>query len=106
MKVGCSKTEYMCVKESDPSRTVRLQGAEIKKVEDFKYLGSTHQSKGERGKEGKCVQAVMCGKKSNKSISKVSVNVKGNKTVVRTGDRAGGSRIQNVKVCFGNDEDV
>ena len=36
---------------------MRLQGAEIKKVEDFKYLGSTVQSKRERGKEMKCVQA-------------------------------------------------
>lgn len=57
LKVSCSKTEYMCVKERDPSGTVRLQGAEIKKVEDFKYLGSTHQSKGKCGKEEKCVQA-------------------------------------------------
>ena len=45
MKVSCSKTEYMDVKEKDPSGTVRLQRAEIwkkkinKKVEDFKYLG-------------------------------------------------------------------
>ena len=51
MKV--SKTEYMCVNEKDPSGTVKLQGAEIKKVEDFKYLGSTVQSNGECGKEVK-----------------------------------------------------
>ena len=35
-KVSCRKTEYMCVNERNPSRTVMLQGAEIKKVE---YLG-------------------------------------------------------------------
>ena len=35
--------------EKDPSGTVKLQGAEIKKVEDFKYLGSTVQSNGECG---------------------------------------------------------
>ena len=36
MKVRCSKTEYMCVNEGNPSGTVRLQGAEMKKVEEFK----------------------------------------------------------------------
>ena len=51
MKISCSKTEYMCVNERDPSGTVKLQGAEIKKVEHFKYLGSTVQSNGECGKE-------------------------------------------------------
>ena len=35
MKVGCKKTEYMCVNERDPTGTMRLQGAEIKKKEDF-----------------------------------------------------------------------
>ena len=59
MKVSCSKTEYMCVNERNPSGTVRLQGAEMKKVEDFKHLGSTVQSNGECGKEvKKHVQAV------------------------------------------------
>ncbi|XP_016321114.1 uncharacterized protein LOC107672441 isoform X3 [Sinocyclocheilus anshuiensis] len=53
MKVSRSKTEYMCVNERDPSGTVRLQGEEIKKVQDFKYLGSTVQSNGECGKEVK-----------------------------------------------------
>ena len=53
MKVSRSKTEYMCVNERDPSGRVRLQGEEIKKVEDFKYLGSTVQSNGECGKEVK-----------------------------------------------------
>ena len=46
MKVS-SKTKYMCMNERNPSGTVRLQGAEVKKVEDFKYLGSTVQSNGE-----------------------------------------------------------
>ena len=31
--------------------TVRLKGAEVKKMEDFKYFGSTVQSNGEGGKE-------------------------------------------------------
>ena len=49
MKVSHSKMEYMCVNicERIPSGMVRPQRAEIKKVEDFKYLGSTVQSNGD-----------------------------------------------------------
>ncbi|KAK3561686.1 hypothetical protein QTP86_012553 [Hemibagrus guttatus] len=52
MKVSRSKTEYMCVNEREGSGTVRLQGEEVNKVQEFKYLGSTVQSNGECGKEG------------------------------------------------------
>ncbi|KAK3546345.1 hypothetical protein QTP70_025756 [Hemibagrus guttatus] len=51
MKVSRSKTEYMCVNEREGSGTVRLQGEEVKKVQEFKYLGSTVQSNGECGNE-------------------------------------------------------
>ncbi|KAK3535149.1 hypothetical protein QTP70_004804 [Hemibagrus guttatus] len=51
MKVSRSKTEYMCVNERKGSGTVRLQGEEVKKVQEFKYLRSTVQSNGECGKE-------------------------------------------------------
>ncbi|KAK3557751.1 hypothetical protein QTP86_000296 [Hemibagrus guttatus] len=51
MKVSHSKTEYMCVNEREGSGTVRLQGEEVKKLQEFKYLGSTVQSNGECGKE-------------------------------------------------------
>ncbi|KAK3531764.1 hypothetical protein QTP70_028289 [Hemibagrus guttatus] len=51
MKVSRSKTEYMCVNEREGSGTVRLQGEEVKKVQEFKYLGSTVQSNGVCGKE-------------------------------------------------------
>ncbi|KAK3557836.1 hypothetical protein QTP86_003178 [Hemibagrus guttatus] len=51
MKVSRSKTEYMCMNEREGSGTVRLQGEEVKKVQEFKYLGSTVQSNGECGKE-------------------------------------------------------
>ncbi|KAK3540514.1 hypothetical protein QTP70_032471, partial [Hemibagrus guttatus] len=54
MKVSRSKTEYMCVNEREGSGTVRLQGEEVKKVQEFKYLGSTVQSNGECGKEEAC----------------------------------------------------
>ncbi|KAK3558027.1 hypothetical protein QTP86_006353 [Hemibagrus guttatus] len=53
MKVSRSKTEYMCVNEREGSGTVRLQGEEVKKVQEFKYLESTVQSNGECGKEVK-----------------------------------------------------
>ncbi|KAK3530505.1 hypothetical protein QTP86_027871 [Hemibagrus guttatus] len=53
MKVSRSKTEYMCVNEREGSGTVRLQGEEVKKVQEFKYLGSPVQSNGECGKEVK-----------------------------------------------------
>ncbi|KAK3570878.1 hypothetical protein QTP86_029384, partial [Hemibagrus guttatus] len=51
MKVSRSKTEYMGVNEREGSGTVRLQGEGMKKVQEFKYLGSTVQSNGECGKE-------------------------------------------------------
>ncbi|KAK3516094.1 hypothetical protein QTP70_005430 [Hemibagrus guttatus] len=53
MKVSRSKTEYMCVNEREGSGTVRLQGEEVKKGQEFKYLGSTVQSNGDCGKEVK-----------------------------------------------------
>ena len=45
-KISRSKTEYMCVNETDQSRTVKLQGVAIKKVDYLKYLESTVQKNG------------------------------------------------------------
>ena len=45
--------EYMCVNERQVKGTVKMQGEEVEKVEDFKYLGSTVQSNGECGREVK-----------------------------------------------------
>ena len=53
MKVNRRKTEYMCVNERQDKGTVKMQGEEVAKVEDFKYLGSTVQSNGECGREVK-----------------------------------------------------
>ena len=55
MKVNRRKTEYMCVYERQDtgSGTVKMQGEEVTKVDDFKYLGSTIQSNGECGREVK-----------------------------------------------------
>ena len=89
MKISHSKTEYMCVNERDPSGRVRLQGEEIKTVEDFKYLGSTVQSNGECGKEvKKRVQAGWNGWRKVSGVMcdrRVSAKMKGKvyKTVVR-----------------------
>ncbi|KAK3515182.1 hypothetical protein QTP70_009592 [Hemibagrus guttatus] len=81
MKVSCSKTEYMCVNESEGSGTVRLQGEEVKKVQEFKYLGSKVQSNGECGKEvKKRVQADWNGWRKVSGVlcdSKISVRIKG-----------------------------
>ena len=51
VKVSHSETEYLCVNERDSRGTMRLQGAKMKKVDDYKCLKSTIQSKGEGGKE-------------------------------------------------------
>ena len=54
-KVNRRKTEYMRVNERQDtgSGTVKMQGEEVTKVDDFKYLGSTVQSNGECGREVK-----------------------------------------------------
>ncbi|KAK3562747.1 hypothetical protein QTP86_006961 [Hemibagrus guttatus] len=89
MKVSRSKTEYMCVNEREGSGTVRLQGEEVKKVQEFKYLGSTVQSNGECAKElKKRVQAVWNGWRKVSGVlcdQKISARIKGKvyRTVVR-----------------------
>ncbi|KAK3528644.1 hypothetical protein QTP70_006345 [Hemibagrus guttatus] len=89
MKVSRSKTEYMCVNEREGSGTVRLQGEEVKKVQEFKYLGSTVQSNGECEKEVK--KRVQAGWNGWRKVSgvlcdrKISARIKGKvyRTVVR-----------------------
>ncbi|KAK3569152.1 hypothetical protein QTP86_025431 [Hemibagrus guttatus] len=89
MKVSRSKTEYMCVNEREGSGTVRIQGEEVKKVQEFKYLGSTVQSNGECGKEvKKRVQAGWNGWRKVSGVlcdKKISARIKGKvyRTVVR-----------------------
>ncbi|KAK3556615.1 hypothetical protein QTP70_010804 [Hemibagrus guttatus] len=89
MKVSRSKTEYMCVNGRQGSGTVRLQVEEVKKVQEFKYLGSTVQSNGECGKEVK--KRVQAGWNGWRKVSgvlcdrKISARIKGKvyRTVVR-----------------------
>ncbi|KAK3548852.1 hypothetical protein QTP70_021037 [Hemibagrus guttatus] len=89
MKVSCSKTEYMCVNERKGSGTVRLQVEEVKKVQEFKYLGSTVQSNGECGEEvKKQVQALWNGWRKVSRVlcdRKISARIKGKvyRTLVR-----------------------
>lgn len=57
MKVRRSKTEYVCVCVSE-----RLQGMEIKRVEDLKHLGSESSERDcgkSRAGEGKCLMCDM-----------------------------------------------
>ncbi|MCJ8742856.1 hypothetical protein PDJAM_G00086950 [Pangasius djambal] len=90
MKVSRSKTEYMCVNEREGSGTVRLQGEEVKKVQEFKYLGPTVQSNGECGKEVK--KRVQAGWNGWRKVSgvlcdrRISVRIKGK--VYETVERA------------------
>uniref|UniRef100_A0A3B4CLA2 ribonuclease H n=1 Tax=Pygocentrus nattereri TaxID=42514 RepID=A0A3B4CLA2_PYGNA len=53
MKVSRDKMEYMCVNEREAGGKVKMQGVEVVKVDDFKYLGSTIQSNGQCRKEVK-----------------------------------------------------
>ncbi|KAK3570786.1 hypothetical protein QTP86_025427 [Hemibagrus guttatus] len=125
MKVSRSKTEYMCVNEREGSGTVRLQGEEVKKVQEFKYLGSTVQSNGECAKEvKKRVQASWNGWRKVSGVlcdRKISARIKGkvykgsgetghavwfrdSVTEEETGVRARGSRTEDVEVLFGSDK--
>ena len=51
LKISRSKTEYMCLNETNGGGLVRLQGNAMSKVEEFKYLGSTVQGNGECERE-------------------------------------------------------
>ena len=53
MKVSRSKTEYLCVNERGDGETVLLQGVEVPKVKEFRYLESTVQCNGVCGSEVK-----------------------------------------------------
>ncbi|KAK3568949.1 hypothetical protein QTP86_020633 [Hemibagrus guttatus] len=107
MKVSRSKTEYMCVNEREGSGTVRLQGEEVKKVQEFKYLGSTVQSNGQCGKEVK--KRVHIRENQGEGVqdsgeSGHAVWFRDSVTEEETGVRARGSRAEDVEVLFGSDK--
>ena len=51
MRVSRQKTEYLCIGEGEADEEVKLQGEKLKRVEEFKYLGSTVQMDGGTGRE-------------------------------------------------------
>ena len=53
MKVRRTKAEYLCANEQEVRfPTITMGGAEVPKVEEFKYLGSTVQA------DGGCTKAI------------------------------------------------
>ena len=89
MKVSRSKTEYMCANERGEGYTVQMQGIDVTKVDQFKYLGSTVQSNGEcSGEVKKRIQAGWNGWRRVSAVicdQKIAPRVKGRmyKSVVR-----------------------
>ena len=81
MAISKSKTVCTCLNAKEEGRTVKLQGAEVAKVEEFKYLGMTVQSTAGCGKEIK--RRVQAGWKSCTKVTgvicdrKVSAKMKG-----------------------------
>ncbi|KAK3561567.1 hypothetical protein QTP86_010220 [Hemibagrus guttatus] len=103
MKVSRRKTEYMCVNEREGSGTVRLQCEEVKKVQEFKYLGSTVQRNGECGKEENISENQGEGVQDSGETGH-AVWFRDSVTEEETGVRARGSRSEEVEVLFGSDK--
>ena len=70
MKVSRSKTEYMCVRGD--GEMVLLQGVEVPKVKEFRYLGSTVQCNGDCG--SKVERRVQAGWNNWRRVSGVICN--------------------------------
>ena len=52
MRVSRQKTEYLCMTQEERAvEEVRMQGQKLKKVEEFKYLGSTMEQSGGTDRE-------------------------------------------------------
>ena len=61
MRISRYKTEYLCLNSPAAGSSVKLQGAELAKVDEFKYLGSMVQENGKCEREvKKWVQAGRC----------------------------------------------
>lgn len=63
------KLQYMCVNGSGTCRTLTLQGEDIKRVQDFRYLGLMIQTMQKKSEEayasrlGQVIKDIMCDKK-------------------------------------------
>ena len=53
MKVGRSKTEYMCINRRNDDETVKMEDKKVPRVKEFKYLRSTVQESGSSDREVK-----------------------------------------------------
>ena len=88
LKISRKKTEYLRLKDSENGE-VRLQGEKLKRVEKFKYLGSSVSEDGELGAE--ITHRIQAGWKNWKKVSgvlcdrRIGIKLKGKvyKTVVR-----------------------
>ena len=101
---------HICVNERQVNRTLKMQGEEVVKVEDFKYLGSTVQCNGECGREvKKRVKAgwngwrIMSGVICDRRVpAGVRVGVDG--TDEKTGGGDGGGRVEDVTIFNRSDK--
>ena len=59
MKVSRPKVEYLCLNKQDAARTIQMQGEDLNRVKQFKYLGSIVQAGG--GSEKEVVKRVQAG---------------------------------------------
>ena len=88
LKISRSKTEYLSLNDSENGQ-ISLQGEVLKRVEKFKYLGSTVAEDG--GLEAEITHRIQAGWKNWKKVSgvlcdkRIGVKLKGkvHKTVVR-----------------------
>ena len=67
MRVSRKKTEYLCLEIQKEAGTVKMQGEELNRVEEFKYLGSTVQADG--GAEKEVVKRVQAGWRAWKKVT-------------------------------------
>ena len=51
IRVSRQKIEYLCIGEGEANEEVKMQGEKLKRVEEFKYLGSIVQMDGGTGRE-------------------------------------------------------
>ena len=52
MRINRDKTEYLCLNGPAAGSSVKLQGVELAKMDEFKYLGSMVQENGKCEKRG------------------------------------------------------
>ena len=72
MKVSKTKTEYLCINGRNDDETVKMEDANVPKVKEFKYLGSTVQDTG--GCEREVKKIVQAGWNGWRRVSGVICN--------------------------------